>query len=767
MPKSTGSYAAREDLKVRLADENSALDQSLTARAQDMSMGLGLAQLAAKATAPAVAQAEVPAPQAPGSFQDGVNQYKAAMGWPSGLAAGGGLGASNIANGNSALGQDPLVPGLTPGMKPGMKKGGLVLGPPPPPDGSDNIDAKLQAHEFVLPRATVAFLGLDFLNRIVEQTTGKAPVAGGLPTPPDKPGFAGGGIVETLRNRGKSIDDAVTGMVNGQQVASAETRGPAAPEADSPAEPGGFDRKAFMSDLYSDPDAKAKRGYKQGGELLTPEQIAERDKVNARIAAGETFNAPGVTSVPLADPKTQEQQAEVAKANRIGAAGKYEPVGHPVSNQNPSSPGQGLTFQGRRKARIESENQDRIRQAGPTVQPSSPLENGRGIPLVLAGSQQGRDLQEQDTGIYGDTGFSTRGQGGFNRAALRSAPMLETAPKEKFEVRPPGGLEQLSGNSADSLSAMQKSASQQWISGRLIGPGDDVHATGITSKNRQGGIDDIYKNDLTNDPKGRAEFGKAIFSDSFLGATKKGANEAFEKFGQGIDGVTVKPSAALPYTEQFATDLARATQSGRAGMPAQLGLQQLDALRQWQQQPDVSNVKTDGFAGSMPGHRASLSLTQKAPLPEWGKDALGLPRAGESQTDMEVRRSAPADAAQQREQALALKAMDIAAQQAGRKREEDPVVKSAYSALNESMKDAEPIHRAAGAQMMQDLLPHVQGKMSPANLAARIALYTRQIPVLGDAELKEMGPDAFNRLNQENQAIAYQRLLKELGLYQQ
>lgn len=75
-----------------------------------------------------------------------------------------------------------------------FKTGGLIDGPPPPPDGSDNVDIKAKAGEYVLPPEAVDMLGLDFLDRIVQTATGHPPVHGGMPTEEGKPGFWSGGL---------------------------------------------------------------------------------------------------------------------------------------------------------------------------------------------------------------------------------------------------------------------------------------------------------------------------------------------------------------------------------------------------------------------------------------------------------------------------------------------------------------------------------------------------------------------------------------------
>lgn len=127
-----------------------------------------------------------------------------------------GIGASGLAPGMVRAQNGEVIPGATTGYKPtGYKDGGLIDGPPPPPDGSDNVDIKAKAGEYVLPPEAVQLLGLETLDRIVTVATGQPPVHGGTPTDEGKPGFATGGGIEDLATQQRRAMQAATAAAPG------------------------------------------------------------------------------------------------------------------------------------------------------------------------------------------------------------------------------------------------------------------------------------------------------------------------------------------------------------------------------------------------------------------------------------------------------------------------------------------------------------------------------------------------------------------------
>lgn len=172
--------------------------------------------------------------------------------------------------------------------------------------------------------------------------------------------------------------------------------------------------------------------------------------------------------------------------------------------------------------------------------------------------------------------------------------------------------------------------------------GETVTDTGITSRNSKGGLDRIYKGVNPNAKEGEA---KVTYSgggqNAWRSATRKGSNEDFDQFGQGVDGARLYINA--PLNDRAMSNLPRTLQSattqGRAGLGDELRLAETRAISDWAVQPDSWQEKGQSM--------------RKADMPDWVADRMGLPRRAETQDDYQIRQLIVGAPARARAQAQA------------------------------------------------------------------------------------------------------------------
>lgn len=566
---------------------------------------------------------------------------------------------------------------------PNFKRGGLIKGPPPPPDGSDNIDIKAKAGEYALPTAVTAIPGaIEFLDSLVLMASGKPPVHGGIPTPAgpsappapdtDKDGFAQGGLVgvaNTLRNRGEAIDGAVDGAVNGAQATPpAPPESPTDAASDGPADPNAFDSKAFLSSIYDD---KTKPGYAQGGvvtkldgstvpisdynqdtrarSLFGRDRVASdptiSDQTMAAIPPPDTRMAsaniprPGFRSNMPMSPDTVRQmqgpQLNTAKLDAdLGPGGqlRHQAVAENVTGSSRYS-GMSPMDVMRSMRRDEINKMDANQPAPGEGYPKTAQASAWSMfPATATASREAR--QEFDAAPTIGTKFNKVVTGLAKTGAAIGQDVLAPLGTSMWNA----GKEVVTGTPTQPIAKPAAPQSATSATG-AYGPQTEQDAmqganTGGNNIARMAGtnVTPVYKNTLAN-PADQAEFGKAIYSGTLQGATKGGFNKDFAQTGNvvGVPGQTpVSLGNTLPSKPADMAAIGQATQSGRDASRAALEAKtKSDIMKSWQ----------------------GKSL---ASAPDQVRDIFNMPRQGENLTAMEQRLSAPqaADLAFQRQAAL-------------------------------------------------------------------------------------------------------------------
>jgi hypothetical protein len=142
------------------------------------------------------------------------------------------------------------------------------------------------------------------------------------------------------------------------------------------------------------------------------------------------------------------------------------------------------------------------------------------------------------------------------------------------------------------------------------------------------GMPGIYIQRFDEGSPDHKEYGGAIISNYRSGASKKGFEEDITNYGQGVDGARFYNNQ--PLNTEAANNLPRmfqqATAQGRANAGYERQLTELNAIRQWQQQPEA--WEEDG------------NMMRKAPMPDWAADRMRTPRRGESSYDYQARLAA-------------------------------------------------------------------------------------------------------------------------------
>jgi hypothetical protein len=137
--------------------------------------------------------------------------------------------------------------------------------------------------------------------------------------------------------------------------------------------------------------------------------------------------------------------------------------------------------------------------------------------------------------------------------------------------------------------AEQRSPDAQQFIARATadGPGDSVTATGITGKDSTGRTQQVYKNEFKPGSADAKEYGRAIYSDSFRGATKQGFNEDFAKTGNYVGDPSTGRGVSLgdqplPTTRGETSAIMNAyTPARQAGLRALQDDANLNVMRQW------------------------------------------------------------------------------------------------------------------------------------------------------------------------------------------
>ena len=366
---------------------------------------------------------------------------------------------------------------------PQFKTGGLIDGPPPPPDGSDNVDIKAKAGEYVLPPEAVQLLGLETLDRIVTVATGQPPVHGGTPTDEGKPGFAtGGGVLQSLQ---QGLEDRRTQVAKNIEAKRAAGWQPSV---------GGFADFA--------------------GDKLAPEDSYRRAVVDrAKEVGGDIFGAPSVGA-------------------GVGQAARH----------------------------------------------------------IKEGLGAGLDMMRPV--VPDPVGFAKDVQSGFKNEPppSQSAPQAASTPS-KAPSAPLGA--HLPAHPDDDPKAMAY----------FTAPGDNVQATGITGKDSAGNVQQVYKNEFAPGSADYNEYGRAIYSDSKRGATKRGFDADFAKTGNYVGDPKTGQGMSLPPTVgqggrmglgELSPKETQAVLMGygparQAGLQAMRDNANLEVMRQWKGQ-DLTNA---------------------------------------------------------------------------------------------------------------------------------------------------------------------------------
>ena len=134
-------------------------------------------------------------------------------------------------------------------------------------------------------------------------------------------------------------------------------------------------------------------------------------------------------------------------------------------------------------------------------------------------------------------------------------------------------------------------------------PGDNVQATGITGKDSAGNVQQVYKNEFAPGSADYNEYGRAIYSDSKRGATKRGFEQDFAKTGNYVGDPATGKGMSLPPTVgqggrtglgELSPQETQAMMMGygparQAGLQAMRDNANLEVMRQWKGK-DLANA---------------------------------------------------------------------------------------------------------------------------------------------------------------------------------
>jgi hypothetical protein len=624
----------------------------------------------------------------------------------------------------------PIVPGAANGMVvPKRIGGGEIRGPrgddQVPAEFSDGQPARLEDGEVVLPKEAVDALGgPEAIRALVEELTGKQmdpemkePLPGQVGM---VPGMAGGADVEAAR---KWLERALAAprqefKWNAPPAVQAyprlpvdprvhETRWKAPPavqaypapvplrlSADARAPGGEMVARVGQREMFNNPMSGLAGGIKPMFDNPTrPNDSAALYRETTDQRAGLTH--PAAPAMP-ARPRQPPEITNTAEAK----------ISPPVQNIYPTNRGRADTVPVNRDyrpiARLAPAAPAAPEQSdGVTMQPKRPLE-AYGQPLVRQGSQQHQMLQENNVNNavgYGDSGYSVAGETQYGKAQNKALGIGEVTPVRKAADGLPDKLSQEANAAYQSgLDTVARMEGKPYLPTKedraMLAPGEtveDVTPYGITGTR-------IFKG--TNPATRSANYDRTPGMNSGLnsgvtysgvagnsgagyrGATTKGFNEEFAKTGNFVeDPVTKKRAtmtgAQLPATQAATNQFVLGTAGGRAGLEGERALAELDAIKRWQGQPDVSNFYernnatpvygADTTAGNAfgkdykgvavnikrPGGHNVFGYDKKAPMPDWVADRLGTPRLGESPYDYQVRQAIADMPARQAAQAQA------------------------------------------------------------------------------------------------------------------